>query len=76
MSATGRKSDFIWKYYGKNVVPNRKGCTGCKNCGKTMEGQIAELKDSSLHKLLQIYYFIIYIHSVNCLAILNAISNI
>ena len=60
MKATGQKSDFIWKYYEKNVVPNRKGCRAtCKNCGKTMEGQIARLKDSQLHKLLQIYYFMI-----------------
>ena len=47
MSATGQKSDLIWKYYEKNVVRNRKGCRAtCKNCGKTMEGQIARLKDS------------------------------
>ena len=48
MSAMGQKSDFILKYYEKNVVSNRKGCRAtCKNCGKTMvEGQIAQLKDS------------------------------
>ena len=37
MSATGRKSNFIWKYYEKNVELNRKGCRAKfgKNNGRT-----------------------------------------
>lgn len=42
---TGRKQDEIWKYFEKQVIPDRKGSRAiCKQCHKSMEGQISRLK--------------------------------
>ena len=40
---TGRKPDYIWKFFDKRVVEGRKGCRAiCKKCHKA--GQIVRMK--------------------------------
>lgn len=42
---TGRKSDPIWKFFEKKVIPERKGCRAiCQLYKQSMEGQIKRMQ--------------------------------